>query len=918
MIKPFDQAHTRKARRKIAQFREIAQSFIFFVACLLQYTPQLTWRLQRMLLWSLSQWTVFGVCLNSWTNKRRRLMTILQHARLPFKFSWTWWTQTSVIYMRLDLWDADFYIGATEHSVFDREQSRMRKFRQLGNQQLAYFEPALKVWFHLNNFYRFGCFPLQQQNLDKLYAMETAFQTTYRPKYNWPWIKPFLQKFHIGKQRFGPSVSKPFLEKTRKFCRRYLKRTATNQRCVLGLRFHSADRIYTLLTRLGSDTIEKFHVSKLLRSSQTDIQYLFLLWRLSHQLGEPFRTRCQSQLRLILRFKGTESPPPNVPMRLQVLSDDMNDAIKQWLLNFTFHHSINFPPFHKVRAPFVRIKNRTLGQTFFNFRKVLKWWTPEQQPLCTCHLFPLHIRQRERKTEHISVFAQECFPDEAFLHQHMAEEISPSWRHFFHHNTYQFEQWLHRWKLSHSLIQYWQAFILTQWKIYKQNSLGQTQKQIQRLQHRLRSFVVSPSDHFPHSLTLHCPAQWQYLVNRTFLDTSVFLRCQAYPIPLLKHIQQNIPDWIMQHYKWGFKFGSTLSTAYILPKPSRLFQKARPIVDYSRAWCRPIGSALATALYEILQVVYSDLLSVTDIKSVLHAIAKLFSHQDYTYGELTVEQEDIAGFYNQVDHSRMLQAVQFAVCRFCELQGQTFDSFLNIHQETTERTLRIFRGFWRSHSHKYRPICLAHIQPLSQYLLNHSYFSIGGTVFQQRRGASMGSQWAPIFCSAVALLREWIFHSYFQVFRTNMNFHHRYVDNRLILATDIDRASLDFDLFWRLDFYTNPILLEPVPGDEALGYKIDCLQHTITLQLPWNEPLRHSSGCGVSRTALSGLIARIRLILTGVYPQHLHLPQIQDLIGLISSRDSALVTTDSARKTIMTVIHQVHPHLQARDVFRFA
>ena len=709
MIKPFDQAHTRKARRKIAQFREIAQSFIFFAACLLQYTPQLTWRLQRMLLWSLSQWTVFGVCLNSWTNKRRRLMTILQHARLPFKFSWTWWTQTSVIYMRLDLWDADFYIGATEHSVFDREQSRMRKFRQLGNQQLAYFEPALKVWFHLNNFYRFGCFPLQQQNLDKLYAMETAFQTTYRPKYNWPWIKPFLQKFHIGKQRFGPSVSKPFLEKTRKFCRRYLKRTATNQRCVLGLRFHSADRIYTLLTRLGSDTIEKFHVSKLLRSSQTDIQYLFLLWRLSHQLGEPFRTRCQSQLRLILRFKGTESPPPNVPMRLQVLSDDMNDAIKQWLLNFTFHHSINFPPFHKVRAPFVRIKNRTLGQTFFNFRKVLKWWTPEQQPLCTCHLFPLHIRQRERKTEHISVFAQECFPDEAFLHQHMAEEISPSWRHFFHHNTYQFEQWLHRWKLSHSLIQYWQAFILTQWKIYKQNSLGQTQKQIQRLQHRLRSFVVSPSDHFPHSLTLHCPAQWQYLMNRTFLDTSVFLRCQAYPIPLLKHIQQNIPDWIMQHYKWGFKFGSTLSTAYILPKPSRLFQKARPIVDYSRAWCRPIGSALATALYEILQVVYSDLLSVTDIKSVLHAIAKLFSHQDYAYGELTVEQEDIAGFYNQVDHSRMLQAVQFAVCRFCELQGQTFDSCLNIHQETTERTLRIFRGFWRSHSHKYRPICLAHI-----------------------------------------------------------------------------------------------------------------------------------------------------------------------------------------------------------------
>ena len=57
--------------------------------------------------------------------------------------SWTWWTQSSIIYMRLDLFTANFYIGATDHSVFDREQSRVQKYRQLCNQQLAYFEPAL-------------------------------------------------------------------------------------------------------------------------------------------------------------------------------------------------------------------------------------------------------------------------------------------------------------------------------------------------------------------------------------------------------------------------------------------------------------------------------------------------------------------------------------------------------------------------------------------------------------------------------------------------------------------------------------------------------------------------------------------------------------------------------------------------------
>ena len=135
-------------------------------------------------------------------------------------------------------------------------------------------------------------------------------------------------------------------------------------------------------------------------------------------------------------------------------------------------------------------------------------------------------------------------------------------------------------------------------------------------------------------------------------------------------------------------------------------------MDYSNAWCRTLGSSLATALHEILHVVYSDLLQITDIRSALQSVAQLFSCQDYTYGDLLLRQEDIAGFYNQVDHDRMLQAIHFAVCRFCELHGQSLTSFLNVHQESLERTLRTFRGFWRSRSHKYRPIRLDHIYVL--------------------------------------------------------------------------------------------------------------------------------------------------------------------------------------------------------------
>ena len=91
-------------------------------------------------------------------------------------------------------------------------------------------------------------------------------------------------------------VHQAVLDPSRKFCQRYQKRTPTEQMRFLERRLHTSEAIYKLLTRLGSDTIEQFHVSKLLRSMQTDVTYSFLLWRLSHHLGEAFRTRSQPHL----------------------------------------------------------------------------------------------------------------------------------------------------------------------------------------------------------------------------------------------------------------------------------------------------------------------------------------------------------------------------------------------------------------------------------------------------------------------------------------------------------------------------------------------------------------------------------------------------------------------------------------------
>ena len=89
----------------------------------------------------------------------------------------------------------------------------------------------------------------------------------------------------------------------------------------------------------------KVECSKLLRSSQADHDYIFLLCRLCRNLSEPFWSRAQQQLKLILQFRNSDSSPANVPVRLLILDDEMESQMRSWLKGFIVHHQVSFPPF---------------------------------------------------------------------------------------------------------------------------------------------------------------------------------------------------------------------------------------------------------------------------------------------------------------------------------------------------------------------------------------------------------------------------------------------------------------------------------------------------------------------------------------------------------------------------------------------
>lgn len=258
--------------------------------------------------------------------------------------------------------------------------------------------------------------------------------------------------------------------------------------------------------------------------------------------------------------------------------------------------------------------------------------------MCACTHFPPCIQAKSRPTDHITVFARD-FLSHPIAGAHLQDEVRPTWNTFLHHNTEQFQKFLERWKSPPSLMTYWQHMLQWTWdhSLHTDSSVWDM-GQVRSFRRHLRHFIVSPADHFPHSLCLHCPQQWHYLLRKTFLDPHVFLVCGQPAAQVLRNIKQSTPPWILEQYRWGLNWDASLSKGYILPKPTRDFAKARPIIDYSTAWPRRLGMALAIAILEIMKVTYADILEFSDVHNVLNNIAKLFQTSSTLEQQYDLEQ----------------------------------------------------------------------------------------------------------------------------------------------------------------------------------------------------------------------------------------------------------------------------------------
>ena len=200
---------------------------------------------------------------------------------------------------------------------------------------------------------------------------------------------------------------------------------------------------------------------------------------------------------------------------------------------------------------------------------------------------------------------------------------------------------------------------------------------------------------------------------------------------------------------------------------------------------------------------------------------------------------------------------------------------------------------------------LDHIPKIAEFLLKHSYFTVGGLVFRQIQGASMGSHFAPALCGLVAAFQEYCFHKAFQGMRTHHRLLHnsRYVDNRVLLHFPGWRDSYPWNLFTQLDFYEAPILLEEVDDSEILGCTISTIQRTITVRQPKDlVSLRSGLSEDSDVAVISAFRARALLIIRYTFPVSLIFDQLEDLIAIFEQKFVTSKQLSCTRRTLWKIL----------------
>ena len=774
-----------------------------------------------------------------------------------------------------------WYVGSTTNTPMDREYSRYRKYEQLRKGVDAFFEPALKIWQSTQTFFHFIIIPLQQIDDEiALRAAETTLIGQLRPMLNHPFVNPLLKKhgvaaplnFSMPCETAGKRVHDRFS---------FLANCALDESAMSRM-WKQPTHLFELLYWLGCTTRRKFHAAQVLRSSQVNLEFLYMLYKLVHQIDEPWRTRAQRSLKNCLEFKGGHAPPANVPMLLLPLQCDVKDLVRTWLRELLQHHSCLFPWFHVPTTHVVLRRNRPFSDFVFNFHSFLQSWSPDECVFECMACGTFDYGDHVRSTGHVFSTASGLFPTLLVGHLNLADTVFPSQRRWITDAQQQFAKWCERWRLGRRFTTIWNYMCHYIWQQHVQAVSRDGVCTFQALFRELRSirrFVICPADHHPHRAHLCCPHHYHHLLMKTFMTPDVFVRCSVGWNTVFPRVMVDLGDSLPPHLRKLASPGGKCPCAYILPKPSKHFEAARPIIAYTNSWNNRLGEVIGGVVLQLIRSLFRETSLDKDVVQIMRAIHYVFDDLP-SHLPINMDQQDLSGFFNSVPHSRMVDSVWYALHVYCHKYNVSLDSTITFQLQDRESAQRIFRGRYRRAGNRTTQVSLIHLPAMVSFLLRNSYFMVGRHLFKQVQGASMGSHFAPALCGLVAACQEHIFSKTFKdmIAANRLLCNTRYVDNRAMMGFGSWLCSPIWSVFTHAEFYGAPILLEEVSDPILLGVHVDTDQRTTTVRFHHDMSHYRSSISQGSDLALSSAFAaRLLMVLRYTHPKSLVIPQIQDL-----------------------------------------
>lgn len=567
------------------------------------------------------------------------------------------------------------YLGSTTVTFLQRERNRVYKLKQLSKGRLISAELSLRWWNWHDNYASFVSLVLcPADNKVHSLALEHCFIAKFQPKLNYPFVKQHVQFKALG-------LAKPKLKSFQRhnygvpafrLCRRLRRRLIAVTHLPVVMESRRLLDFWTVLFSLAMNTRQSFEMAKTIRSHRYSTEELYLLYRMTAYMGQPYFHKCKKPFASALRFKNLSIPKANKSLTIPFLAHDLFAVNAAEFLTDLLSQikDVAIPlymPSHKVREA----AHPTVHKSLYNHFQWLELFAEREcQPFeCRCdEMLSLHPHL-DVVDGHVASSASKLS-----MSTNMAELITTStganyfvpFAKYLELSLAAFESWRNVHGLPSYLDQNWHKFVVQQWPLHVEEIRATKRFSMSLIRQFIdqhgKHLVVHCADHEPFHAHVFCPNLFCNVFLATFEDKNVFERVRMTYEQFQDVIRKSTPPHIVKQYRRGLKFDSFLPSATILLKRKKQRQKARSIISYKDTALARLLKACALVLFYMLKAIWPHSLGLQTLPELWKSLHETLQNPDQPTWHCV--NDDLVGFFNAVPQSRATLAAEALIWEY--------------------------------------------------------------------------------------------------------------------------------------------------------------------------------------------------------------------------------------------------------------